>query len=377
MDFQYYKRLLISITGIYAVYLNYGLVQERIYRYVSPDGSRFGYTSVLLLLQCSINLLIAAIGDRIFGKPPRSFSTQIPKKELIGRAVLVRNHGVEEDCTVQDISFVGGTARMTFLLKGGEVLERTIRSDEDIRFTPDSLSHYYIYGICYTLAMIFSNSSLKHVNYPTQVLGKSCKMIPVLIAGTLFGTRKYSIRKYISVFIITAGIVLFQMMGTAKKVSQQSNSTFGLALLFLSLCMDGICGMQQDVVIPRYKPSSLRLQVMLNIYGIGVSLVTAILQGELLPGIRFLAANHLCLWYAVQFGLCSSVGQMFILYTVRHFPPLVLSTITTTRKFFSILISVIFMGNDINRYQWLGVFLVFFGILFDKFNGNKPKSHGN
>ena len=158
------------------------------------------------------------------------------------------------------------------------------------------------------------------------------------------------------------------MMGTAKKVSQQSNSTFGLTLLFLSLCMDGICGMQQDIVIPRYKPSSLRLQVMLNIYGIGVSLITAILQGELLPGIRFLAANHLCLWvcmshgneeqYAVQFGLCSSVGQMFILYTVRHFPPLVLSTITTTRKFFSILISVIFMGNDINRYQVVTLLLV-------------------
>ena len=53
----------------------------------------------------------------------------------------------------------------------------------------------------------------------------------------------------------------------------------------------------------------------------------------------------------MQFGLCSSVGQMFILYTVRHFPPLVLSTITTTRKFFSILIAVLFMGNEISFYQ--------------------------
>lgn len=51
------------------------------------------------------------------------------------------------------------------------------------------------------------------------------------------------------------------------------------------------------------------------------------------------------------FGVCSSVGQMFILYTVRHFPPLVLSTITTTRKFFSILLSVLFMGNEINVWQ--------------------------
>ena len=53
----------------------------------------------------------------------------------------------------------------------------------------DGVSDYWIYGVCYTLAMIFSNSSLKHVNYPTQVLGKSCKMIPVLLAGTLFGSR--------------------------------------------------------------------------------------------------------------------------------------------------------------------------------------------
>lgn len=55
----------------------------------------------------------------------------------------------------------------------------------------DSLSDYAIYGICYTLAMIFSNNSLKHVNYPTQVLAKSCKMIPVLVAGTLFGSISF------------------------------------------------------------------------------------------------------------------------------------------------------------------------------------------
>lgn len=119
--------------------------------------------------------------------------------------------------------------------------------------------------------------------------------------------------------------------------------------------------MQQDVVVPLFKPSPLHLQQMLNIWGVAVSLVTALLTGDFLPGLSFLMKNKLCLWvmdfccyhvqYAVQFGLCSSIGQLFILYTVRHFPPLVLSTITTTRKFFSILISVLFMGNDINAYQ--------------------------
>ena len=93
------------------------------------------------------------------------------------------------------------------------------------------------------------------------------------------------------------------MMSKKKKISQESNSTFGLILLFLSLCCDGVCGMQQDIVVPRFKPSSLRLQQMLNIYGIIVSIITAIIQGHLLPGISFLLHNKICLWVLLDVGL--------------------------------------------------------------------------
>ena len=89
-------------------------------------------------------------------------------------------------------------ARIAFELDSGDVLEKMIRDSEvipsnrvdpqDVTFVQDSLPDYAVYGVCYTLAMIFSNNSLKHVNYPTQVLAKSCKMIPVLVAGTLFGS---------------------------------------------------------------------------------------------------------------------------------------------------------------------------------------------
>ena len=66
-------------------------------------------------------------------------------------------------------------------------------------------------------------------------------------------------------------------------------------LLVLSLCMDGICGMQQDIVVPRYKPSSLRLQQMLNVYGIVVSFIASLFLRELQPGFTFLIQNRVCL----------------------------------------------------------------------------------
>ncbi len=40
------------------------------------------------------------------------------------------------------------------------------------------------------------------------------------------------------------------------------------------------------------------------------------------------------------FCACGALGQLFIFYTIKHFGSLVNTLITTTRKFFNILLSV-------------------------------------
>lgn len=47
--------------------------------------------------------------------------------------------------------------------------------------------------------------------------------------------------------------------------------------------------------------------------------------------------------------------------TVVSFGPLTCSIVTTTRKFFTILGSVILFGNVITSLQWVGTVLVFLG----------------
>ena len=67
-----------------------------------------------------------------------------------------------------------------------------------------------------------------------------------------------------------------------------------------------------------------------------------------------------------------SAGQTFIFYTLKHFNSLVLATITTTRKFFTILASVFLFGHALISEQWIGVALVFLGLvleLYQKYNG--------
>ena len=65
--------------------------------------------------------------------------------------------------------------------------------------------------------------------------------------------------------------------------------------------------------------------------------------------------------------------QNFIFMTVANFGPLTCSIITTTRKFFTILGSVLLFGNSLIARQWFGVICVFAGLTLDSIYGKGKK----
>ena len=105
--------------------------------------------------------------------------------------------------------------------------------------------------------------------YPVQVLFKSCKPVPVMLFGLLLG-KKYSIRKYVNVIIITVGVALFMNGGSSLKKSSSGGSSadytfMGALLLSISLCFDGATGAYEDKLMsqdhvsrpPSLLPSSI------------------------------------------------------------------------------------------------------------------------
>ena len=106
-------------------------------------------------------------------------------------------------------------------------------------------------GVSQMLAMAASNEALRYVSYPTQVLGKSCKMVPVMAGGIVLGGKRYSMVEYLQVALITIGVCVFNFGGKSKKGG--SDSPFGLALIALSLLMDMVTGGLQDKVKLRTK----------------------------------------------------------------------------------------------------------------------------
>ncbi|KAK8792775.1 hypothetical protein WA158_004939 [Blastocystis sp. Blastoise] len=366
------KTLLICVGGIYVSYLTYGICQEKIYKFVGANDQYFTYTSLLLAIQCFVNVTFAYITGKIFKSKKTINFLEMKEKELVGRSVSVMVKNQATPGIITSVDKPSNSVKVSFVMANGEKYERNIGNPEErILFTSARLVDYMPYGISYIIAMMASNNSLKHINYPTQVLAKSCKMVPVLLFGVLFGKRSYPLSKYLCVGLITLGLIIFNIFSKNKKIRAASNSTYGLCLLGLSLCCDGISALQQDVVVTRYRPSTFDLQVNVNVWGVLIASIAAITTKEFLPGFQFIIQNPTIIYYILEFAICSSIGQLFIFLTVRNFQPIVLATITTTRKFFTILLSVIIMGNPLQVEQWVGILLVFIGLASDILNKQK------
>mmetsp|Transcript_32238 Transcript_32238/g.55733 ORF Transcript_32238/g.55733 Transcript_32238/m.55733 type:complete len:234 (+) Transcript_32238:66-767(+) len=137
-----------------------------------------------------------------------------------------------------------------------------------LEFSPLKAAHALVSSI----AILLTNSSLTYVSYPTQILAKSCKVLPVMLGGLFIKHHQYTSLQYLSVAFVTIGIVTFNMMG-AK--SGGTDTAIGLSLLFAALMADGFSSYYTERVRKEHHPDGLAIMDYCNYYGL--FLVTPVL----------------------------------------------------------------------------------------------------
>ncbi|KAH8868792.1 Adenosine 3'-phospho 5'-phosphosulfate transporter 2 [Schistosoma japonicum] len=203
----------------------------------------------------------------------------------------------------------------------------------------NSWTHLYAVVAVLTLGSIaFSNASVGFLNYPTQVIFKCCKMIPVLLGGVIIQGKRYSIYEVTAVLLMTLGLICF----TLVDVSIQPKFTlFGVFLVSLALCCDGALGNCQEVIMKKYVRSNTEIHA-LQTYG-----------------------------YGFIFSLSGYFGVQFVLCLVHSHGALTAVTVTTFRKAVSITLSFIMFEKPFSQgYIWSGL-LVVFGLYLNLYNKNR------
>lgn len=197
-----------------------------------------------------------------------------------------------------------------------------------------------------------------------------------MILGVLIGRKSYSVQKYFYIFIIVVGVILFMYKeGQVNKNSE--NAGLGEILLLLSLSMDGLTGAIQERMRAAHRPSAQHMMLSMNWWSSLILVFALLISGEGKEFFAFLAKHPELLTHLILISLASALGQLFIFIMVSGYGPLPCSIVTTTRKFFTVLFSVIFFGNALAGRQWIGTLLVFTGLFADMFFGKKDGGGDN
>jgi len=229
-------------------------------------------------------------------------------------------------------------------------------------------------SISQVIAMYCSNAALHFISYPTQVLAKSCKPIPIIIMSFFIGGEQYSFRKIGLVATITLGISVFLVSHGSKKGGE--DDYFGYVLVLGSLFCDGITASLQDSFKEGHKdkpkPSPIHHMFYTNLWSIIcyslVFLTYDLYIGETAKVVNMVINKPGILLYVIEFSLASAFGQIFIFFTIHQFGSLMCSIITTMRKFCTILYSVLAFGHVLSYIEWSSVFVVFVCLFLERVN---------
>lgn len=262
----------------------------------------------------------------------------------------------------------------------------------------------FLVAITSSLASPFGYASLKHVDYITFILAKSCKLLPVMALHVTLFRRKYPLYKYCVVALVTAGVAVFTLHHptSSKKKGAEGSSAWGLLLLGINLLFDGLTNSTQDHIYKSYRPyTGQQMMCALNLIStiltsvylfvspyiaatpIGAYLgMSASSGGELANAVDFITRHPSVGWDILAFAACGALGQVFIckstslrsgirklttslVYTLSTFGSLLLVTVTVTRKMLTMILSVVWFGHRLSPMQWVGVGLVFGGVFVE------------
>mmetsp|Transcript_11302 Transcript_11302/g.22565 ORF Transcript_11302/g.22565 Transcript_11302/m.22565 type:complete len:398 (-) Transcript_11302:1208-2401(-) len=309
-------KLLIGAGGIYGAFLYYGSLQEDVFRYTAADGTQFKQAWFLQVLEALANVLVGFVGMQLTGA-----TKNIPQ--------------------------------MAFAISGASQVSAKA---------------------CTSLALA------NGLSFPIATLAKSGKMAPVMFGSLILGGATYTLREYLQVALIIGGTAVVSM--GKKKGGGSASSLMGVAYIILSLVLDGVtAGFQKrlkaETAKAGVKPKPYDFMFWTNLYMCLTAMVISGGLGEVGTGLAYCAGNPEILEKIIKFAICSAVGQSFIFYTIANFDPLILSTVTTTRKIFSVLLSIFLKGHTLSLTGWTGIAMACSGILSEmhaKMSG-KAKAH--
>ena len=246
-----------------------------------------------------------------------------------------------------------------------------------LRRQPRHKAPLFKYSFC-SLSNILSSwcqyEALKYISFPTQVLAKASKVIPVMLMGKVVSKKQYEYYEYLTAVLISIGMAAF-LLGSDEGKKASAVTTFsGVVILVGYMIFDAFTSNWQGALFSEYKMSSIQMMAGVNLFSCLLTSVSLLQQGIFYSSLSFMSQYSSFLGDCIILSICSAVGQLFIYHTISTFGPVIFVIIMTVRQMMAVIISCIKFNHALAPIAILGVLIIFAALFLRIYCGFRVRS---
>lgn len=136
----------------------------------------------------------------------------------------------------------------------------------------------------------------------------------------------------------------------------------GYLLMFISISGEAFFTDSQAFCKITYKPTINHLMFTVNLMTTLICLASIIFKGDFFDAIQFCKSHPFVMVDIFLIGALQVLGQVSIYFIVLNFKQHIFPLVSTTRKVFTVLLSIFIFNHKMNTYQWMALILVFGGM---------------
>jgi len=147
-----------------------------------------------------------------------------------------------------------------------------------------------------------------------------------------------------------------------------SKRWIGYLLLLLAIICDALFSDSQAYCKAVFKPTSNQLFLASNLYGFLLIFIFSLVTGSLYPSLRFCIHHPVVLYDIITLGVLQVLGQVAVYYVVSNFKQHIYPLISTTRKIFTVLLSIFIFNHGLNKAQWGALLILLIAMGYELFD---------
>lgn len=220
----------------------------------------------------------------------------------------------------------------------GFALVERVASNEPAFHYNASLYRHWIVAAAMTASRGLTNVSLMYLNYPTQVVFKSLKLITVMIGSVITG-KGYSKMEYLAA-VFTVISAIFFGLGDVDVAPQFS--VVGISIVLVSLIADSAHSNSQEALLTIAPMATLpEVMVFSNLFAAILSGLVCLFTGEVWLALEYCSEHPISYIIFVAHAVVTYIGVLFFVTTIKQFGVVMATTVTTVRKITTVLLSFI------------------------------------